>query len=409
MTFCTYELYRGKQESEENLIITDSRIGMDSARTYTSVSMDAYSRSRSVESISVKDFMDSLSCALNNVENDSNDNDKEVSNEDKESDGALLNNSEDSLEFLKSKFSDISAAKITKASKLEEDLRSAIRYLCLNFLLMLILGKNAGAKEAGSLSESLGLGSLSAGDSGLGGINTLSGTNLQFSKVTDSVTVSHYEGEFEGTTFNAKGIVRTSDGKEIDFGIDLTMSRSFEQYVSLSERTESFNMMLMDPLVINLDSSVAEVSDQKFYFDLDADGIEDEITTLSSNSGFLALDLNEDGTINDGSELFGTKSGDGFKDLSAYDNDGNGWIDEADEVFDKLKIFCINEDGTTSQYSLKEKGVGALYLGNKETEFSVRNLENSVNAQIRKTGLFLYENGSVGTLQHVDLAVELGA
>ncbi|MFQ8776527.1 MAG: hypothetical protein ACLR78_02345 [Roseburia sp.] len=76
---------------------------------------------------------------------------------------------------------------------------------------------------------------------------------------------------------------------------------------------------LCDPLVINLDSNIANVSDQKFYFDIDADGSDDSISMLNSGSGYLALDRNGDGIINDGSELFGTQSGNGFADLAAYD------------------------------------------------------------------------------------------
>ena len=64
-----------------------------------------------------------------------------------------------------------------------------------------------------------------------------------------------------------------------------------------------------------------ELSDQTFYFDLDADGKEEEISVLNG-SGYLALDKNGDGVINDGSELFGTKNGDGFADLARYDEDG---------------------------------------------------------------------------------------
>ena len=29
---------------------------------------------------------------------------------------------------------------------------------------------------------------------------------------------------------------------------------------------------------------------------------------------------------------------------------------------------------------------------------------NATNAVVRKTGIFLYENGNVGTVQHVDMA-----
>ena len=359
-------------------------------------------RSRSVQTMSAKDFMDSLNGAYQDIHDSASKKDKdEIEKKEKDNADTLSDNSGNSLEYLKGKFNEISASKISKSSRIEDDLRSTIRYLCLNFLLMLLIGKGDRSYLDENIMSNMGSDFLNQNGFSEGGI--------QFQRITDSETIEHYEGEFEGTTFSANGVIKTSDGREIDFGIDLTMSRSFEKYTRETGTYESFGMRLMDPLVINLDTCAAEVSDQKFYFDIDSDGIADEMTTLSSNSGFLALDLNEDGEINNGSELFGTKSGDGFRDLMAYDKDGNGWIDEADEVFEKLKVFCINDDGSTSQYSLKDKGVGAIYLGSRETEFSVTNEQNRVNAQIRKTGMFLYESGSVGTIQHVDLAVELGA
>ena len=60
---------------------------------------------------------------------------------------------------------------------------------------------------------------------------------------------------------------------------------------------------------------------------------------------FLALDLNGDGRINNGSELFGALSGNGFADLAQYDSDANGWIDENDEIFQRLKVWSGADDG----------------------------------------------------------------
>ena len=158
--------------------------------------------------------------------------------------------------------------------------------------------------------------------------------------------------------------------------------------------------------MINLDTNIASVSDQKFFFDLDADGKEEEISFAGKGSGFLALDKNGDGKINDGSELFGTKSGDGFKDLSAYDEDGNGWIDEHDSIFSQLKIWTKDEEGNDHLIDLKKADVGAIYLGNADTQFSLKNDANELNAEIKKTGIYLKEStGSVGTLNHVDLVV----
>lgn len=218
----------------------------------------------------------------------------------------------------------------------------------------------------------------------------------------DAVSASYFNEE-EATTYSTTGTVVTADGRRIDFNMDVAMSRSFTQYAQQNLNFTSPKMT--DPLVINLDSNIADVSDQKFYFDLDADGHEEYISMLNAGSGFLALDKNGDGIINDGSELFGTTSGDGFADLAKYDSDGNGWIDENDPIFDQLLIWRKNADGTDSLCSIGKAGVGAIYLGCADTQFSLTSgPEHTTNAQIRKTGMFLYENGNVGTVQHLDLA-----
>lgn len=222
-----------------------------------------------------------------------------------------------------------------------------------------------------------------------------------------------YESETEETSFSTTGTVKTADGREIDFNLSMTMSRSFEEaYVGsvnfgspLKLEQNQPGPVLCDPLVINLNSYSADVTDQTFYFDLDADGVMDEISNLSAGSGFLALDKNGDGVINDGSELFGAKSGDGFADLAAYDSDGNGWIDENDPIFSQLRIWTKDASGKDVLCALGEAGVGAIYLGNANTDFALNSSkDNSTNALIRKTGIFLYENGACGTVQHLDMA-----
>lgn len=209
--------------------------------------------------------------------------------------------------------------------------------------------------------------------------------------------------ESERTDFATEGKVVTASGKEITFNVEVSMSRSF--YEETSSFLDLRSVRLTDPLVINLDTEMATVSDQKFYFDLDADGHEEQISRLHAGSGFLALDRNGDGIINDGSELFGTASGNGFADLAQYDQDGNGWIDEADEIFSKLLIWQKDENGKDILRGLGEAGVGAIYLGNISTEFSLNSeKDNKTNAVVRQTGMFLYENGTAGTMQQIDLA-----
>ena len=209
--------------------------------------------------------------------------------------------------------------------------------------------------------------------------------------------------EEEVTNFSSTGYVKTADGRNISFNINLELSRRFQEEFKTYTSEE---VILQDPLVINLNSAPANISDQTFYFDIDSDGSKEEISQLGKGSGFLALDKNEDGQINDGNELFGATTGNGFAELSKYDDDENGWIDEADEVFKKLKVWTKDDDGKDVLLSLKDAGVGAIYLNNVSTEFSSKNMDNEINAQIRSSGVYLKENGEVGSIQQVDFAIK---
>ena len=229
------------------------------------------------------------------------------------------------------------------------------------------------------------------------------GTNASGTTWQRITATSGFVGGSESTTFASKGLVQTADGRNIDFNVEVSMSRAFMSQIDTLEVQEYIKT---DPLMINLDTNIGSVSDQKFFFDLDSDGDEEQISFAGKGSGFLALDKNGDGKINDGSELFGTSSGDGFKDLAAYDEDGNGWIDENDSVFSKLKVWTKDENGNDYLIDLKKADVGAIYLSNADTQFSLKDDENNLNAEIKKTGIYLREStGAVGTLNHVDLVV----
>ena len=69
-------------------------------------------------------------------------------------------------------------------------------------------------------------------------------------------------------------------------------------------------------------------------------------------------------------------------------------------------ILSLTKDsaGNDKLCAIGKAGVGAIYLGNSDTEFSLKSSANTTNAIVRKTGLFLYENGGCGTIQQMDLA-----
>ncbi|MHB8129816.1 MAG: hypothetical protein ACYDEX_12535 [Mobilitalea sp.] len=223
----------------------------------------------------------------------------------------------------------------------------------------------------------------------------LKGWGLEYQK-------QEYYSESESMSFNSGGTVTTSDGKTIEFNVNLNLSRSFVTQSNLSIKAGD---ALIDPLVINFDGPSAALTTNKYSFDLDLDGKNDQISFANSGSGFLVYDKNADGIINDGNELFGPKSGNGFLELTKYDQDGNNWIDENDAIFDKLQIWTKDENGEDQLFAIGKKGVGAIYLGAVNTSFSLKDESNDTLGQIRQTGIFLREDGSAGTIQHIDVSL----
>ena len=208
--------------------------------------------------------------------------------------------------------------------------------------------------------------------------------------------------ETEDTQFSAEGIIRTADGREIRFQIALAMQRSYHEETSVSLRLGDA-VRAKDPLVINFDGSAAELADTRFAFDLDADGQQEQIARLAGGSGYLALDRNHNGRVDDGSELFGPHSGDGFADLAAHDADGNGWIDESDPVFRQLQVWRQTAEGDGQLVGLAEAGVGAISLARVSTPFDLKTGTNTQLGQVRASGVYLAEDGRAGTVQQIDL------
>lgn len=301
-----------------------------------------------------------------------------------------------------------------RTSEIEETRKQLnnIKLQCLNFLMDILFFRRRGLESqnySGNTSENIAEGARESMGSGEESFENAADKLLDITAVplrsaslkTFTFSRQYYYEETENTTYTTQGTVKCADGREINFNLNLAMSRSFQEYYE--ENYAAINASMCDPLVINLDGNIAELSDQTFYFDIDGDGEKDEISRLAAGSGYLALDKNGDGIINDGNELFGTQSGNGFADLAAYDSDGNGFIDEGDEIWSKLKIWTMDENGNEQLVSLAEKGVGAICLQNMATDFTLTGQDNSTRGAIRNTGFFLYENGAAGSVQHVDV------
>lgn len=209
--------------------------------------------------------------------------------------------------------------------------------------------------------------------------------------------------EQESLRFSAKGSVTMADGQRLDFALNTSMSRSFETSMQVQQTK---GLVLTDPLVVNFGGNPAQLTLDKIDFDLDSDGKQDRISFLEAGSGFLVLDKNQDGKVNNGQELFGTQSGNGFKDLSQYDSDNNGWIDEKDPIFSQLQIWHRDQNGLEQLSGLLELNIGAIYLQSEETQFSLKDNQNNLQGQVVSSGIFIGEDQkSVGSVQQIDLVI----
>lgn len=215
---------------------------------------------------------------------------------------------------------------------------------------------------------------------------------------------AHYQ-EAETVSFAARGVVRTADGAEIRFEASFAMARSYRETVSMQVRGGSEQAPpLQDPLVLDFGGPASALADVRFEFDLDGDGHK-EMLPFVGGTGFLAFDRNGNNRIDDGRELFGPRTGNGFAELAELDEDRNGWIDEADAAWTRLRIWQPDANGEGRVQTLQEAGVGAFYLGATDTPFSLRNSANQVLGEMRASSVYLRENGSVGTVSQIDLAV----
>ncbi|MDE2585184.1 MAG: hypothetical protein KGN39_07255 [Betaproteobacteria bacterium] len=210
----------------------------------------------------------------------------------------------------------------------------------------------------------------------------------------------------EATNVCAGGSVHTADGRCIDFKLEVSMARKYESTTAV--RSSGTQYVLKDPLVINFDGQATDLQDARFSFDLNGDGRAEDMPLLGKGSAFLALDRNGDGKINDGKELFGAQSGDGFADLAKLDSDGNHWLDENDPAYAKLRVWRPGSKAEDGLETLQQAGVGALWLGSVASPFSLKDGNNQSQGEVRQTGLWLKEDGQVGALQQVDLAVSGG-
>ncbi|MGE3468489.1 MAG: hypothetical protein AB7J13_16325, partial [Pyrinomonadaceae bacterium] len=107
------------------------------------------------------------------------------------------------------------------------------------------------------------------------------------------------------------------------------------------------------PLVLDLDDSdtidLISLTNSETWWDIDQDGFRELSGWVDSADGLLAIDLNENGEIDDNGELFGTVDTDGFTILAQYDSNLDGEITAEDAVWDSLIVWQDTDENGFSE------------------------------------------------------------
>lgn len=212
-----------------------------------------------------------------------------------------------------------------------------------------------------------------------------------------AATATHIQ-ESELTAVAFQGRFDTADGQAIEIDLHYQLERHYEQTVFAVAANQGNQR---DPLILNFNGRGVELNPQQTRFDLDSDGEAEAIPTLGAGSAYLALDLDGNGTIDRGNELFGPSTNNGYAELAKWDSDNNGFIDGGDPVFDQLRLFRPGLELET----LAERDVGAIFLGAAASEARLTDTRNQSLGQLRATGFYLTNNGGTGLVQELDLTV----
>jgi hypothetical protein len=178
----------------------------------------------------------------------------------------------------------------------------------------------------------------------------------------------------------------------------------------------NFHVGMLTPLVLDLDGdgvSLIYRDKSRVRFDMNGDGALDKSGWISRRDGFLVVDRNGNGLIDDGSELSllaeDPTARSSLDALATFDSNSDRVVDANDARFGELRIWIdANGNGVTDTGELKtlaEAGIAAVSL---DAHF-VTSSAKLGNNMVLSTATFTRTNGLVGTLGNVALAFEPGA
>jgi serine-aspartate repeat-containing protein C/D/E len=218
------------------------------------------------------------------------------------------------------------------------------------------------------------------------------------------------ENRYIGTGLTSPEASKQREGDET-FSVTLTSATDANIHAADSKIDvtikDASKINYISPIALDLnDDGIQTVSvDAGVKFDILNSGTAVQTGWISGEDGFLAIDRNGNGSIDDRSELFGGAVGEGFGTLASFDSNKDGVVDATDEFFTSLGVWRdANVDGVTDAgefTSLADAGIAKLntaYISNFSTDAQGNVLGEKSNA--------ITSNGN--SIDTVDVYFKLG-
>jgi hypothetical protein len=140
-----------------------------------------------------------------------------------------------------------------------------------------------------------------------------------------------------------------------------------------------------DPLIVDVNrNGKLDITELQKGVNFSFTGTRSQATSwVTEGDGFLFVDANGNGVVDDGSELFGTDTefDGGFAHLAVHDTDKNGFVDHEDKVFSTLGVWVdTNQDGVSTKDEIRT----LVDVGIMRIDVGAQKYEKNVNGSLIK-------------------------
>ena len=196
---------------------------------------------------------------------------------------------------------------------------------------------------------------------------------------------------------------------KIALGFLLNLSKSLSSSISAVSTILGIDPLVktihyVDPLILDLDGDGLEITQlsQGILFDANGDTIKTGTAWAGADDGMLVRDLNGNGLIDTGAELFGDetllangqKAANGFAALAQLDANADGKFNANDAKYTSLRVWRdLNQDGISQAgelQTLAASGVKSIALASSNASASYG------DAILAQSGTYTRADGSVG-------------